>query len=133
MGSNALTELLRSKGYVGEKNPLGREDAARLLGCTVREVQRLAQLSRESKNLGDDVVFYTSAGKKKGLFVPAQIDDVDALDKAIRKIRRECITRYRQYRALKHRKEMLAKNTVLPAELDAAALKQNDMFGSKVK
>lgn len=132
MGGNALTELLRSKGHVGEKNALGRREAAAYLRCTVREVQRLSQLSRESKNIGDDVVFYTSAGKRKGLFVPAQVDDIDALDKAIRKIRRECITRYRQYRALKHRKELLAKNTVVEAPVDARTLKQNDMFGTKV-
>lgn len=129
MGGNALTELLRAKGHIGEKNALGRKEAASFLNCTVREVQRLAQLSRESKNVGDDVVFYTSAGKVKGLFVPKNVDDVDALDKAIRKIRRECITRYRQYRALKHRKELLAKNTVIQGP--DPTLKQNDMFGTK--
>jgi len=99
-----LVLFLRTNGNMGRAKPIGRANIARAMHASVREVQAMAEASR-NRGVPDEIVSYTSAGKEKGMFLAANNDEVKELQE---KILREAKARLRQCRGLREamRKQM---------------------------
>lgn len=122
---NALVEMLKQCGIIGKGRAVSREWAARYMKTPIREVQ---SLSEESRNAGipTEIVCYTSAGKKKGLYLAAGSDEI--LEMKL-KITREAKARLIQRKGLQRALMAVQPNTVFPTPPDK--LKQADMFSAE--
>lgn len=124
---NVLVQMLRDCGFVGKARAVSREWAAKYLKVPIREVQ---SLSEESRNAGvpTEIVCYTSAGKKKGLFLASGSDEI--LEMKL-KVTREAKTRLVQRKGLQRALLAIQPNTVWPTPPDK--LIQTDLFPTEKK
>lgn len=89
-----LADFLKGTGHIGKAHAIRREELARVLGVSVREVKALA----ESERLAGRFVCYSPDAKTGGIYLAA--NDAERRD-LMDQIERECLRRLRQRSALK--------------------------------
>lgn len=123
--SNELVKMLATEGFIGKGRAISRRDAARRLQTTIRNVQAWAE---ESRNAGvpTEIVGYTSAGKRKGMFLASGSDEIKEMKD---KVTREAKVRLRQRRGLQRALSAVQPNTVFPQPPEL--LKQGEIFSTE--
>lgn len=108
--NNRLVMWLDINGQRGKRNAVRRVDVAAALAISIRDVRELAEESRLMADPRFIVCFSTNA-KNGGIYLADGADDISEM-KA--QVRRECLKRLRQYKALKLALAKINQRTLFP-------------------
>jgi len=115
---NTLVKFLSSCGYIGKENAIVRRDVANTMCINVREVRALSEEAR----LAGEFIGYSTDSNRGGLYLAGS--EVER-EEIAQKVRRECLSRLRQYSALKRKLygskqlELFAKDSGVPMSENA--------------